>query len=210
MLIELEKARTRNNVVRIFREELDGPDNWTDGFVVSANEEMVLLQLVDENVHLNGYQILFLEDISDFAHPAPFNNFQKQVLAIRGEEVSDPEVDLDDLAVLLLDISEEFGLITLHREEVEADSCEIGRVLRADAVTYELEEIGSDARWFDDTSEYDLYDITRIEFGGDYEDALLIANEAMGEDAYELANQYEDKFDVVNDLDIEDEPDNQK
>jgi hypothetical protein len=26
MLIELEKARTRNNVVRIFREELDGPD----------------------------------------------------------------------------------------------------------------------------------------------------------------------------------------
>ena len=39
MLIELEKARTRNNVVRIFREELDGPDGWTDGFVVDANEK---------------------------------------------------------------------------------------------------------------------------------------------------------------------------
>ena len=55
MLIELEKARTRNNVVRIFREELDGPDSWTDGFVVDANEEMVLLQLVDDSVRLNGY-----------------------------------------------------------------------------------------------------------------------------------------------------------
>lgn len=192
MLIELEKARTRNNVVRIFREELDGPDSWTDGFVVDANEEMVLLQLVDDSVHLNGYQILFLEDISDFVHPAPFNDFQKRVLALRGEEVVDPEVDLEDLAVLLIDISEEYGLVTLHREEVELDSCEIGRVLRADAVTYELEEIGSDARWFDDTFEYDLYDITRIEFGGAYEEALLLANEDMGDDAYELADEYED------------------
>ncbi|MCB5160618.1 hypothetical protein [Marinomonas algarum] len=192
MLIELEKARTRNNVVRIFRDELDGPDSWTDGFVVDANEEMVLLQLVDESVRLNGYQILFLEDISDFAHPAPFNDFQKRVLALRGEEVDDPEVELDDLAVLLIDISEEFGLVTLHREEVEPDSCEIGRVVRADAVTYELEEIGSDARWFDDTFEYDLYDITRIEFGGAYEEALLLANDDMGDNAYELTEDYPD------------------
>lgn len=192
MLIELEKARTRNNVVRIFREELDGPDGWTDGFVVDANEEMVLLQLVDDSVRLNGYQVLFLEDISDFAHPAPFNDFQKKVLALRGEKVVDPEVELDDLAVLLIDISEEFGLVTLHREEIEPDSCEIGRVVRADAVTYELEEIGSDARWFDDTFEYDLYDITRIEFGGAYEDALLLANDDMGDDAYELSDDYPD------------------
>ncbi len=192
MLIELEKARTRNNVVRIFREELDGPDGWTDGFVVDANEEMVLLQLVDDSVRLNGYQILFLEDISDFAHPAPFNDFQKKVLSLRGEEVVDPEVELDDLAVLLIDISEEFGLVTLHREEIEPDSCEIGRVVRADAVTYELEEIGSDARWFDETFEYDLYDITRIEFGGAYEEALLMANDDMGDDAYELSDEYPD------------------
>ncbi|MCW8356462.1 MULTISPECIES: hypothetical protein [Marinomonas] len=192
MLIELEKARTRNNVVRIFREELDGPDSWTDGFVVDANEEMVLLQLVDDSVRLNGYQILFLEDISDFAHPAPFNDFQKKVLSLRGEEVVDPEVELDDLAVLLIDISEEFGLVTLHREEIEPDSCEIGRVIRADAVTYELEEIGSDARWFDETFEYDLYDITRIEFGGAYEEALLMANDDMGDDAYELSDEYPD------------------
>lgn len=192
MLIELEKARTRNNVVRIFREELDGPDGWTDGFVVDANEEMVLLQLVDDSVRLNGYQVLFLEDISDFAHPAPFNDFQKKVLALRGEKVVDPEVELDDLAVLLIDISEEFGLVTIHREEIEPDSCEIGRVVRADAVTYELEEIGSDARWFDDTFEYDLYDITRIEFGGAYEDALLLANDDMGDDAYELSDDYPD------------------
>mgnify|MGYP005991583335 CR=1 FL=1 len=190
MLIELEKARTRNNVVRIFREELDGPEGWTDGFVVAANEEMVLLQLVDDSIRLNGYQVLFLEDISDFAHPAPFNDFQKKVLGLRGEDVVDPEVELDDLAVLLIDVSEEFGLVTLHREEIEPDSCEIGRVIRADAVTYELEEIGSDARWFDDTFEYDLYDITRIEFGGAYEDALMLANDDMGDDAYELSDTY--------------------
>ncbi len=192
MLIELEKARTRNNVVRIFREDLDGPDNWTDGFVVDANEEVVLLQLVDESVRLNGYQVLFLEDISDFVHPAPLNDFQKKVLELRGETVVDPEVDLEDLAVLLMDVSEEFGLVTLHREEIEPDSCEIGRVVRADAITYELEEIGSDARWFDETFEYDLYDITRIEFGGAYEDALLLANDAMGEDSYELSDDLED------------------
>jgi len=193
MLIELEKARTRKNVVRIFREEIDGPDNWTDGFIIAANEEMVLMQLIDDGVHLNGYQILFLEDMSDFMHPAPFHDFQKRVLESRGEEIEDPEVDLDDLAVLLMDISEEFGLVTIHREEVDSDGCEIGRVLRADATTFELEEIGSDARWFDETYEYDLYDITRIEFGSAYEDALLLANEDMGEDAYELVEFDEDE-----------------
>ncbi|MCZ2722774.1 hypothetical protein O1D97_14425 [Marinomonas sp. 15G1-11] len=192
MLIELEKARTRNNLVRIFREDLDGPDGWSDGFVVAANEEMVILQLLDESIRLNGYQVLFLEDISDFVHPAPFNDFQKRVLELRGEEVEFLNIELGDLGQLLLDISEEYGLVTLHREESESDSCEIGRVLKVDAVTFELEEIGSDARWFDDTYEYDLYDITRIEFGGAYEDALLLVNEDLGDDAYELSEDYED------------------
>lgn len=196
MLIELEKARTRNNLVRIFREDLEGPESWSDGFVVAANEEMVMLQLVDDSIRLNGYQILFLEDISDFVHPAPFSDFQKRVLQLRGEEVEHPGIELGDLGQLLIEISEEFGLVTLHREEFETESCEIGRVLKADGVTFELEEIGSDARWFDDTYEYDLYDITRIEFGGAYEDALLLVNEDMGEDAYELADDYLDDDDV--------------
>jgi len=192
MLIELEKARTRNNLVRIFREDLEGPDGWSDGFVVAANEEMVVIQLLDESIRLNGYQILFLEDISDFVHPAPFNDFQKRVLELREEEVDVPKFELGDLGQLLIDISEEYGLVTLHREESESDSCEIGRVLKSDEVTYELEEIGSDARWFDDTYEYDLYDITRIEFGGAYEDALLLVNEDLGDDAFELSDEYED------------------
>ncbi|MFT2109576.1 hypothetical protein [Marinomonas sp. 2405UD68-3] len=192
MLIELEKARTRNNLVRIFREDLEGPDSWSDGFVVAANEEMVVIQLLDESIRLNGYQILFLEDISDFVHPAPFNDFQKRVLELRGEEVDVPKFELGDLGQLLIDISEEYGLVTLHREESESDSCEIGRVLKSDEVTYELEEIGSDARWFDDTYEYDLYDITRIEFGGAYEEALLLVNDDLGDDAFELSDEYED------------------
>lgn len=186
MLIELEKAQTRNNLVRIFREELDGPDNWSDGFIIDANEEMVLLQLVDDSIRLNGYQILFLEDISDFVHPAPFNDFQKKVLELRQEEIQNPEIALGELNEILLSISEDYGLVTLHREELESDSCEIGRVIKADDVSFELEEIGSDARWFDETYEYDLYDITRIEFGGAYEEALLLVNDDLGEDSYEL------------------------
>ncbi|WP_438463887.1 hypothetical protein [Marinomonas sp. PE14-40] len=192
MLIELEKAQTRNNLVRIFREELDGPDNWSDGFIIDANEDMVLLQLVDDSIRLNGYQILFLEDISDFVHPAPFNDFQKKVLELREEETQNPEIELGDLSQVLLDISEDFGLVTLHREELESDSCEIGRVIKADEVSFELEEIGSDARWFDETYEYDLYDITRIEFGGAYEEALLLVNDDLGEDSYELNTSLEE------------------
>ncbi|EAQ67078.1 hypothetical protein MED121_14164 [Marinomonas sp. MED121] len=192
MLIELEKAQTRNNLVRIFREELDGPDNWSDGFIIDANEEMVLLQLVDDSIRLNGYQILFLEDISDFVHPAPFNDFQKKVLELRQEEIQNPEIELGELNEILLNISEDYGLVTLHREELESDSCEIGRVIKADDVSFELEEIGSDARWFDETYEYDLYDITRIEFGGAYEEALLLVNEDLGDDSYELTNSLED------------------
>jgi hypothetical protein len=191
MLIELEKAQTRNNLVRIFREELDGPDNWSDGFIIDANEDMVLLQLVDDSIRLNGYQILFLEDISDFVHPAPFNDFQKKVLELRQDEVQNPEIELGELNQVLLNISEDYGLVTLHREELESDSCEIGRVVKADDVSFELEEIGSDARWFDDTYEYDLYDITRIEFGGAYEEALLLVNEDLGEDSYELNDSLE-------------------
>ena len=65
-----------------------------------------------------------------------------------------------------------FPLVTIHREKVEPDICEIGRVVQVRDGRVSLLEINPDATWNAEPKQYRLRDITRVDFGGDYEEAL--------------------------------------
>jgi hypothetical protein len=55
---------------------------------------------------------------------------------------------------------------------VDPDVCWIGRVLGVDRNRVSLLEIGPDAKWDEKPTEFTLSEITRVNFGGEYEDAL--------------------------------------
>jgi hypothetical protein len=72
----------------------------------------------------------------------------------------------------LLSAGRAFPLVTIHREQVDPDVCWIGRVQGLDRGRVSLLEIGPDAQWDDFPEEYRVKEITRVNFGGEYEGAL--------------------------------------
>jgi hypothetical protein len=75
---------------------------------------------------------------------------------------------------LLLSAGKAFLLVTIHREQVDSDVCWIERVQGVNRGRVSLLEIGPDAVWEDTPEEYRIKEITRVNFGGDYENALHI------------------------------------
>lgn len=65
-----------------------------------------------------------------------------------------------------------FPVGDVHREQVDPGVCWIGRVQGVDRGRVSLLEIGPDAIWEDTPEEYRIKEITRVNFGGDYENAL--------------------------------------
>jgi hypothetical protein len=63
-------------------------------------------------------------------------------------------------------------LVTIHREEVDPVVCWIGREQCVNRARVSLLEIAPDAIWEDKPEEYRIKEITRVNFGGDYENAL--------------------------------------
>ena len=75
---------------------------------------------------------------------------------------------------LLLSASRAFPLVTIHRERVDPHICSIGRVLGIDRGRVALLEMNPHAMWEKTPSGYLVREITRVNFGGDYEDALAV------------------------------------
>ncbi len=83
-----------------------------------------------------------------------------------------PRVSVASIEDLLLSAGRAFPLVTIHREQVDPDVCWIGRVLGVNRGRVSLLKIDPDAKWEDAPTEYRLSEITRVDFGGDYEGAL--------------------------------------
>ena len=66
-----------------------------------------------------------------------------------------------------------FGTLR-HREEIDSDVCHIGKILRIDDEYVSLLEIDPDAEWGNEAEQYRISEITRLDFGGKYEEALLL------------------------------------
>ena len=97
------------------------------------------------------------------------------MLRKRGERrPKKPRVSVANIKDLLLSAGKELPLVTIHREEVDPNVCWIGRVQSVDCGRVRLLEMGPDATWEDTPEEYRITEITRVNFGGDYENALCL------------------------------------
>jgi hypothetical protein len=96
-------------------------------------------------------------------------------LTFRGQKIpAKPCISISSIEDVLLTASREFPLVTIHREQVNADVCSIGRVQGIDRGRVSLLEISPAAKWDEKPEIYRLNQITRVGFGADYEDALFL------------------------------------
>jgi hypothetical protein len=147
----------------------------TQGYVLDIGPQFFLLALVDNAIMFNGFQCMRLSDVRRLRVPDPYANFIVSALQKRGEILErKPRINLKSLPKLLESANRLFPITTIHREKVDPDSCKIGCLLGIGQRHVYMLEIGPDAIWEEEPTEIVLREITRVDFGGGYEDALHI------------------------------------
>jgi hypothetical protein len=147
----------------------------THGYVLDIGPRFFLLGLVGEEIRFNGFQCLRLSDVRRLRVPATYPTFVVAALRKRGENIGrKPRINLNSLPELLKSANRLFPLVTIHLERVNLEKCKIGRVTDISKSYVSLLEIGPDAIWDEKPTKVSLREITRVDFGGGYEDALHI------------------------------------
>jgi len=175
----------RNKLLVRFASALDR--GTINGYVLDIGPQFFLIALVSDGLRPNGFQCYRLSDIRKLQVPDKFARFHEAVLKKRGIRFpKKPRVDVSSLEKLLESANRAFPLVTIHREKVDAGACWIGRVVDLTRGRVTLLEIGPDASWDKGLESYRLNEITRVDFGGDYEDALQLIGGSKFQHAVEF------------------------
>ena len=142
------------------------------GYVLDVGPQFFLLALVSDRLRFDGFECFRIAHVKDLRLD-PYASFAEAALRKRGEgRPKKPRISVATIEDVLLSAGKAFPLVTIHREQVDPDVCWIGRVQGVNNGLVSLLEIGPDAVWDDTPEEYRIKEITRVNFGGDYEDAL--------------------------------------
>jgi hypothetical protein len=174
---DLEEAQSEQTIVRVTRGAFD--EHGDIGYVEAVGDELLLLALISDEIWFNGFAVLRLADISELESPHEYADFVEEALRLRDESVAAaPAVSLADLGSAIRTAGRLFPVVVIHREEVEPEICRIGRVVKVTKESVTILEIGPDAEWEAEPSTWALDEITRVDFGGGYEEALALVGGA--------------------------------
>jgi hypothetical protein len=167
----LRRAQDELALVRIDRgEDVDR----MDGYVVAVGAEWLLLAVLDDAIVLDGHAALRVEDVRRVRSRSTSDMVQ-QALTVREHWPPTPpavQVDLDSTRGLLTSLMTQ-PLVTVHPENEDADICFVGAPAGLGDRSLRLLEVTPRAVWNSRPTKYRLDDITRVEIGGRYEQALL-------------------------------------
>jgi hypothetical protein len=157
-------------------------DRAVNGYVLDIGPRFFLMAMVGDRIRFDGYSCIRLSDVRELQAPHDYAAFAEAALRKRGERMpKKPRVSVASLEELLLSAGRAFALVTIHREQVNPDVRKIGRVVGVAKGRVKLLQIGPDAVWDDERKVCRLSEITRVDFGGDYENALQLVGGPSGE-----------------------------
>jgi hypothetical protein len=169
---KLALACHERTLVRFYRPYEEGA---VDGYVLSVGPQFFLVAVVGDEIRFNGYQCFRVGDVRRMQAPSPRSDFYENALKLRRERIPKmPRVSLASLPDLLQSASRKFPLVTIYREKVDPNVCQIGRVTKVAAGNLQMLGIDPDAKWYSSSDDYRLTEITRVDFGGGYEEALSL------------------------------------
>jgi hypothetical protein len=158
------------DLVEINREPND--ESPLEGFLLERTKDLILLNLVNPDVVcLNGYSVIRRRDVRKLKVQRK-DAFLIRALRFKNIAPSGPSgISIASWPALLESLTREFPLFTIHQEWLDSEVCFVGRLATISGGTFGLKEIDPDARWNRSRS-YKFKDLTKVDFGGGYEDAL--------------------------------------
>lgn len=159
-----------NQVVDFKRPKID--DEYLRGFVLDYSDSLTLLNVLDFNFYLNGFTIIRNSDVTRYRVYNKDDYFLNQALRLKSiKPARKPKIDLSNWASVLLTAQKLFPLLTIRREAISNNICFIGKLVSLTEKTFTLFDIDPDANW-DRPYRRKFADLTKVDFGGGYEDAL--------------------------------------
>ena len=146
---------------------------------LAVRHSVVGLAVAPIDVGIDAPRILALvirnEDVSLYAvYDRPTYYYESKVLRLKGiKPQPQREISLGNLSDLLTSIDRLYPLFTIHRELINNDRCFVGSLAGITAKTFTLDEVDDCAEWIG-PRRYRFSDITKIDFGGGYEEALAL------------------------------------
>lgn len=143
------------------------------GYVLAIDQDWVLLAKTRDGGYPDGFSVLRTADITKVRADGSFEaQFLRQVGQWPPAAPSKP-IDLSRPQTIITGAAAQQTIVTLYTELKWPDECYIGAPVDWEEKRVWLLEVDGRARWEHDMSAYHLKKITRIEFGGAYETALL-------------------------------------
>ncbi len=170
MAEELTTAMRDGRLIRLYR---PFEETYVRGYILDVGAEFFLLNLVSDRIRFDGFECFRLDQVDELT-PDPYATFTEAALTARGQIRSDLTLRLTSVGELLTSAAERFPLVTIHKERDQPDACYIGQVISVEGGIVWMLEIEPDAKWDPEPSAHKLSEITRVNFGGDYEDALAV------------------------------------
>jgi hypothetical protein len=148
-------------------------EHSTIGFVCAVGAQWTLVQLVDRYGAADGFRAIRRGTIDEVEPIDPETSFLPSVLKARPLTSAVPAVDLDDARWLLEGAQRLGALVTITSEDMEPDAFQLGRVTALDDGVL-LRKVAPNGTWLEEQF-FGYAGITRVGFGGNYEEALALA-----------------------------------
>lgn len=141
-----------------------------EGFVVGLSPAWVVVHLLDEVV-LDGWAVVRLDTVARVERRGA-HDLGSRVLRHQGESPVPLDIDLGDPWDVLADLAEKFPLVAVQREGIDPSGRAIGKPVRLGKRKLHLLDIDPDALWDHAPRRFAYEDITCIEVGSRYAQAL--------------------------------------
>lgn len=177
ILKRLKSAQQEQHPVTIHRKHLDA--DRTDGYVLAVTDTWVALQDLAETVCLDAVVLLRLDHVTKVERHENYAYVNRAVAGLGeplAEFVCPSEATTGDL---LRVIDQRTELAWIYLESRDDYWSLVGKILDIGEKRLHLHFIGRDGVWSDFTELWKLTDITRIEYGGRYIQALEQFGEPM-------------------------------
>jgi len=176
ILSDADEIIKRKLLVEFIRKPLDKFKLF--GFILTSNDEFTLISEFDRDLFITDSYCVFRNDsVQKYAVYNNVNYFLNEVIALKKIKPKPaPNVSIENWTEVVRSVAENFPLIVIERENVDNKACNIGKLKKISKKSFTLSEIDGNAEW-EDSYSYNFADLTKVRFGGEYENTLALVAE---------------------------------
>lgn len=171
---EIRAAKADGRLVRIARDAFD--EEGHTGYIVATGRSWFVIEMVTHSARFDGMACMRYSDVTSI-EPEQHTAYLERALEARGAvRATQAPVDLSSLPAIIESSAKSFPVITLHvpSDEIRYE-CFIGKMIAMNEETVDFCHITRDGQWEEFLREIPFTEIVRVDFGGDYEEALFLA-----------------------------------